>query len=672
MFFENPGWLWAATSAIIPLILHLFELRRYKKVVFSDIRFLKQIEDKNRSQKRLKDLLILICRMLLLVAMAIAFAKPVLQPNQPNKTATKQVSLFVDNSYSMNAVSGSGPLIEVAKSKARAVVNAHGNQHQFQVLTNALAGAEQRWLSKEDALTAINEIKPVAFSASAQNIVARQKGLTPFSQSAVLYLISDFQNKQFNHLLTYQDTLTELICLPTIENQRNNIGIDTVYESYASNLSFAEKLLLVKVTNYGKETVSGISLNLHVNGTQKGLTNLTLAAGETQTKSFHVKFLDTEWSKGELSVTDYPIVYDDKLYFVIPPSNKIQVLEITNVNSPYFKKLFSQDNQFAFTQLAYNQIPYQDFAMYNLLIFNEPTDLTTGLTEQLKLFTEQGGQVLIVPNQKFMAGYLTTFSNQFGLPTYAALNNVPVKVGKVATNHPLYKNVFTKLGNNALLPTAKQYYSFNENSNTLGAPVVTLANGDPFLWHSPLKKGGLTLLATPLNTNYTDFQLNSIFVPTMLNLALNKQNRSGLYFNCEANTPIALPENNTEALNVIKLKGNKYEFSYEMIKRNNQQYFYPTQIPEAGFASVTNNKNNHLLMWCAFNTPRNESDLKHITDKLSGLKSNWKSLHINADTPEIIESTLKQSLNGIALWRWFVALGLLMAITEMALIKWMK
>ncbi|MCX6185937.1 MAG: BatA domain-containing protein, partial [Bacteroidetes bacterium] len=78
MQFVYPGFLFALFAISIPIIIHLFNFRRYKKIVFSDIRFLKQVIEKNQKQQNIKNWLVLLCRILAISFLVIAFAQPYL------------------------------------------------------------------------------------------------------------------------------------------------------------------------------------------------------------------------------------------------------------------------------------------------------------------------------------------------------------------------------------------------------------------------------------------------------------------------------------------------------------------------------------------------------------------------------------------------------------------
>src|SRR3954462_8918804 len=111
MYFLYPAFLFALLSLAIPVVIHLFNFRKYKKVNFSNVQFLKEIQEQQSSRRNLKERLILASRLLALVFLILAFARPFI-PGQNAATSGRQnvVSVFVDNSYSMQTLNREGAL----------------------------------------------------------------------------------------------------------------------------------------------------------------------------------------------------------------------------------------------------------------------------------------------------------------------------------------------------------------------------------------------------------------------------------------------------------------------------------------------------------------------------------------------------------------------------------
>ena len=122
--FLYPSFLWATGLLALPIFIHLFNFRRPKKIVFSDIRFLKQIAIETKKQKQVKHLLILAMRMLMLFFLVMAFAQPFIPTESSSSSGEQLVSVYLDNSYSMSLNGERASLLEEAKNKARLLADA--------------------------------------------------------------------------------------------------------------------------------------------------------------------------------------------------------------------------------------------------------------------------------------------------------------------------------------------------------------------------------------------------------------------------------------------------------------------------------------------------------------------------------------------------------------------
>src|SRR6187431_847874 len=114
MSFVYPAFLFGLFAVAIPILVHLFNFRRFKKIYFTNVRFLREIKQDTRNRSRLKHLLILASRILAVIFLVLAFAQPYIPARGTKTTAgAKRVSVYVDNSFSMDAISSNGDLLEV-------------------------------------------------------------------------------------------------------------------------------------------------------------------------------------------------------------------------------------------------------------------------------------------------------------------------------------------------------------------------------------------------------------------------------------------------------------------------------------------------------------------------------------------------------------------------------
>ena len=122
MEFLYSQFLYALALVAIPIIIHLFNFRKFKTVYFSNLRFLKSVKEKTKSQSQLKHLLILLSRILAISSIVFAFAQPYLpDENTNNKANHFAANIYIDNSFSMDGENQSGRLLQTAQKQANCI-----------------------------------------------------------------------------------------------------------------------------------------------------------------------------------------------------------------------------------------------------------------------------------------------------------------------------------------------------------------------------------------------------------------------------------------------------------------------------------------------------------------------------------------------------------------------
>ncbi|MBK8080164.1 MAG: BatA domain-containing protein [Saprospiraceae bacterium] len=138
MQFLYPYFLWALVALTIPVIIHLFYFKRFKKVYFSNVRYLKEIKEETSNRNKIKELLILLSRLLAFACLIFAFAQPFIPKGEKIKQGLPLVSIFIDNSFSMTSEKEDIPLLDYAKEKALKIVDSYGEEGKFQIITHDL------------------------------------------------------------------------------------------------------------------------------------------------------------------------------------------------------------------------------------------------------------------------------------------------------------------------------------------------------------------------------------------------------------------------------------------------------------------------------------------------------------------------------------------------------
>lgn len=666
MLFTFPSFLFALFAIAIPIIIHLFQLRRFKQIVFSDIRFLKQITEQNQKQRNIKEWIILAARCLALACLVLAFAKPFIPLN--NKTinkSSKVVSVFVDNSFSMSQQNKEGQLLEVAKHKARDIVSYYSDNDLFQILTNDFEGKHQRLIEKKDFLLYLDEVKISNQTKQFNKIIARQKQAFEgeVNSNKIVYIISDLQQNQFQQLAVIDSSL-QVNFIQIKPNVSNNISIDSAWIEQPLILPNTNTFLNIKISNYGNTEITDVPLVFKIDNVQKGIANITCKANSSAEVQLQFSLHDAQYHQAELSLLDNPVVFDDKLYLTLKAYNNQNIIAI-NANK-YIQNVYAIDENYKLQSFNSNTIDYSSFSNASCIVLNEVAAISSGLQTELQKYINNGGVALIIPSANAIdLSKTNTFLQQLNAPQLLAANNQNLKVSRINVFDEVFKNVFSKIPETANWPTLSKNYAMQLNSGIKGYNIATLNNEAPFIFKSRYGKGYVYLISTPLQNDWSNFTEHALFVPFMLRLPLVNKQSGALYYNMDKPVNYAFDKNTNSK--VVYLKDNKDEIAFDVNNNESKSTANISGVKQAGSYQVFEKNKSDVLATISFNLNRNESNLNIIADDSL---SNINAAIIQTADLQKHQKEIELNYNGTQLWRWFLLAALAFILVEVLLLKW--
>src|SRR5262245_28461737 len=141
MTFLSPLLIWGTLLGVIPIIIHLLNRRRFRRVEWAPMHYLKLTIQRNRRKIQLEQLLLLLLRIALPVLLFFFLARPVLSPTGLERWLgsgghTSQVVL-VDDSVSMGYASGEAPAFQRALQAAASLLTSVGPQDRCTLVTTS-------------------------------------------------------------------------------------------------------------------------------------------------------------------------------------------------------------------------------------------------------------------------------------------------------------------------------------------------------------------------------------------------------------------------------------------------------------------------------------------------------------------------------------------------------
>lgn len=680
MQFLYPAFLWALAALAIPIIIHLFSFRRFKKVAFTNVRFLKEIKEETSNRSKLKNLLVLLMRLLAVAALVLAFAQPFLPTGDAIKSGDNAVSIFIDNSYSMEASLDETPLIEIAKSKARDIIRAYGDADQFQVLTHDFEGRHQRLLSKDDAVKMIDDIEITSTVRSIARIHSRQAQATATGElNRIHYLLSDFQNSilpetQEAVQAILGDTLIEVNLVPVQSVIEQNLSIDSAWLEAPVPLVNQTNKLLVKMSNYGDQDIEDVRLSVIRDGQTKPEGTRRLPARGTVTDTINLSILRPGTQELSLKVTDYPVQFDDAYYMTLTIPEQIRVLSINDgsAGNRYLDALFRGLRTYELVNQPVRQLRYADFGSYDLIILNDVDTYSTGLTNELTDYVESGGHVLLFPGRSSVDGGINSLLTTVGANTLTTWSTEVQQASQINTEEFVFDQVYDDSRANLKLPTTRGQYATTAFQRKQGRALLRYRNGEVMVSRYPYGGGNLYLSTSPLDDQYNDLALNAeVFVPLLYKAALSSRRAVAPSYVIGSDEPIEIVGQEIGADVVFKVSGNETSFiPGQTVIGDKILLDMVGEVESAGVYDLT--LGGRRIQRLAFNYDRTESDLSIMAaddlEQFFGEGVNVIEIGKDTDFAQIID----EKDSGVQLWRYFLFACLGFLGLESVLLRVMK
>lgn len=681
MEFVNPLFLYGLAAISIPIIIHLFNFRRFRKVFFTNVKFLEELKQQTKRQSQLKHLLTLLMRILAIASLAIAFAQPYIPvaTGEARLEARNSVSIFIDNSFSMGLISPQGTLLDEAVRKAGEVVMAYNNTDRFQLLTNDFYGYHQRYVSRDEFLDLLNEVEVSPASRMISEVYTRQSDLfyEQMKESKVICMISDFQQNitDLHHISA--DTNITAYLLPVQSADNSNIYIDSAWFDAPAYRVGQLARLTVRITNASKNAYEKIPVRLFINDQQRAIASFDLQEERSTEVNLPFTINQNGIHYGRLEIVDYPITYDDVLYFTFDVKDEIPLLAINaGMESTYLNSLFGNDSAFVFRNVSEGRIDYSTFNQYNLIILNGLNVIPSGLTLELNRFMQGGGNVVVFPGEQADLSSYRQISQNLNTAFVAAPSQSETRVSEINTLNRVYDDVFESVPENIDLPAVSSHYPIRRQPNSLMEVLLEMQNGNIFLGAEPSGNGMLYLFAVPLSTEWSNFPKHAVFVPTLYKIALLSQGTAKLYYTVGENEQITLNTRIPSGDQVFRIRSLKQEFEVIPEIRSvfaQTEIFTHNQIGEAGHYNVE--LSQEVIKGLAFNYDRKESNLELFSQQdLERLTADHglENFRVIKPTGRSLTEVISEMHAGIRLWKLFVILALLFLFTEVVLLRFLK
>ena len=680
MQFLNAVFLWAGFAVLIPPVIHLFNFRRYKTVYFSDVRFLQNLKNITRKRSVLKQILLMVLRMAVIACLVISFAEPVISTsgvsNGLSTIKNAPPIIYIDNSFSMQAGEIAGLNLEKAKNKALEIVGAFPLGTQFLFIDNGFSAQHNRLVNADGIRGFLEELKTTPKTPSIGQAIRKALQNLSFqdvdiNSKKTVFVISDFQKNICDFSALEKDSLLSINLVKIESESQNNISVDTVEFLTPYRLTGSEEEILVTVRNYGVKPAKNVPLKLYINNSSKCAETFDINPYEK--KQITLKYVNTEKNlvRGRVSVSDFPVSYDDDLYFGYKIDSVKKILIISDETSnKYFDALFKKDKNFSVEFSSGDDI--DNLLEYQTVIINKKENISSTLSNKIQSFVSMGGNAVFVPS---FSGNIDSYNHLLSLlmcNTFTSKDTLKCRIANFNKQSLLLKNAIKSVPENVDLPVINRYFNSTQNSYLSEETILETDSYKKILSANSYKAGKFYVFYTPLDEKSGTLVTHRLIVPLLYNAAAFSQNFDSQYYTLigkDDGFTTKIP-NYKEGVKVF-LKAEDSDF--ELIPRisgpdgfMNFKIFSQNLIEKAGFYTLMiQDKPSNAFV--AYNYDRKESKLDFFTadeilEKLSS-EGFVSAQIIETDNGGFSVSTVQNAANK-PLWRIFVIFALIFAAAE--------
>ena len=687
MQFLFPTFLWGLLALSIPVIIHLFNFRRTKKVLFTNVAFLRAVNTTTSSFRRLKHLLIMATRIAFIAALVLAFAQPFL-PSKSGKgvKAGGVASVYVDNSLSMQNELDKKTYLDKAINKVEELLTAFPQGSQLQLVTNDFSSEEHSIGNTQTIKDRTTTIKFTHTPRTFDNILKRQASLASKhnSQGGNQYLwFSDFQKSTSGDLSKLKlDSTSRLFVVPVQAKALQNVFVDSVWMSTPFVREMSANQLTIKLFNTGERAVENLQVKLFIDDTQVSSTIASIQASSATITNFSFTVRNKGFKKARISFDDTPITFDNDYYFVLNAAPTIKVLHLFGQASVgrYVPTVFDNDSVFAFRSFSASNVDIGQFKTANLIVLEGVQNVNGSIKTALQDFVRAGGSLFVIPSQIPDIQSYNSFMGMFnirGIQSKVITQTDFTPLAEPVKTSSFFVDIFDNSTQRELLQMPNQGGVLSWQA--MGDKLLSFRNNQPFLTVSNAGKGKVYLTASPLDAQFGDFARNALFVPIMYKISALSVRQELMAYSFEQNT-FTVEVNDIPKTASFKLRKGKLEIipvqnlngkqlTIELPKANQ---LADNQLIESGYYElVLDGKAERLV---AFNHDNKESMMNfYSADELKNIFNGNKNVQVfdKIDDADFVK-TFKNQNFGVALWKYFLVAALVFLAIEILLVRVMK
>jgi hypothetical protein len=714
MTFLNPLVLLGLAAAAIPVILHLLNRRRLRTVEFSSLRFLKELQQSSLRRLKFRQWLLLLLRTLLIVALVLSFARPVIQGSFAGiigSRARNSMVFVIDDSPSMTVRTERGMVFDRAREAATRVLALAGEGDRIAILPlSALApgtsppGYEQ----PQTAKSILQRLEPsqVARRFIESLPIIRTAVRASHDANREVYIFTDGQASQFAATPPQADSAAALEkdvrCFLIRPNTSLSVNAGVTGARIETRFLARNRpaRILVALQNFSDTPIRQETVSLYLDDARVAQQSVDLPPHGSAVVPVSFVPRRTGFLIGHATIDDDGLEADNSLQFVLMVPEAFTVLiagpGTEDVRYPELALTLGGDSLTAgridTRRIPSEQLPLTDLSRTRVLLLNGINALSPAEGTATVNYVRRGGNVILLPGARLDASSFNDFFwKPLGLPGMdPALAPGPsgaptgprresfLSFASVDKAHPLFAGLFDDLRKGHTIPMESPKIHRTAGLRPGGVPIITLSNGESFLAEYDIGSGRILAFGVDPGTAWSDFPLKGIFAPLLHRAVAYCSIASEEESTAAVGSPLrfAVRSGGTESSKVhVILSPSGLEERVAPRIRSGQGIleFLSSPTTETGVYVLQQGAPGSdapvTLAARAVALPPWEGDLDTLRQE--DLPAFWSALGIGEGRGKLLkaegdlERAIQESRYGLELWRYFLVFAVLCALAEM-------
>jgi len=545
-FFLHPLYLFGLAAASLPILIHLLNRRRLKRIRFPAVRFVLLSQKRISRSYRLRHWLLLALRTLAVILLALLLANPIFQTGAGLFAGSGPVSLVVllDNSLSMTW-SGDGDGFKQAKEAARLLISSLNDGDRAALIPTNISGKETFRLKGEKEVL-LKELERIEIADGTANLAtslgqAYELLNEPANQKEIR-LITDMGLTGWDEFslssLKHVDPSIQLKVIRVGRKQRPLNGTIKEIRLGGQGVGVALPLNLeTTVANFGDTEIKDLLVQLNIDGeTKEQKLTAVPAKGET-TVNFQTRLNQPGSHAGQVTLKKEGLAGNPTAYFALEAQDKLKVLVVDGdpqtslVQSETFfitralNPAGERDSSLYLpTVIVSDGLNAASLDSYQVVVLCNVSAIPDGFAQRLQEFLRQGGGVLIFGGDRLQADNYNLKLAQSSPPILPAQIRERKlgpeangeKIGKIDFTHPALQSFSDAILQESI--TSARVWGYSRVAASGKSVVISLANGDPLLLEQKLGAGRVLFMTTTADRDWNDLPVKTAYLPLIFGL----------------------------------------------------------------------------------------------------------------------------------------------------------